>query len=363
VGEGCGGKEILFIHAPDNRAKMARTMRTECCTFALFLAAFASGPAFAQAGPSDEERDFVPGEKTVFFDDFTDMARGAAPPHWKVRGGVARLSPDGRLLLSGRGTLFANLKSLPKNYTVETEIVPTNEVSSGGINWMFTDAADESVWCVGFQFDTGELTVSLMTGHGHSDYEGHPHMSLKVEYGKPVHLAVWFQDSRIRGYVNGQRAFDVNQVEFKPSTVALMEFNVEDVPTYIISARIAESMPDISKNMFSSGRYVSHNILFDVNSDQLRPESMNVIKEIAAALAQQANLKVRIEGHTDSTGDAAKNLDLSKRRAESVKSALVKLGIAADRMTTDGLGQTKPSAPNDTPEGRAENRRVEFVKL
>lgn len=305
----------------------------------------------------------MPGERTVFYDDFTDMAKGAAPPHWKVRGGVARLSPEGRLLLSGSGNLFANLKSLPRNFTVETEILPTNEVSSGGVHWMFTDAADESVWSVGFQFDPGEIMASLTTGHGHSDYEGHPRMSVKVQYGKPVRLAVWFQDSRIRAYVNDTRVFDVNQVEFKPSTVALMEFNVSDVPTYIISARIAESMPDISQNMFSTGRYVSHNILFDVNSDQLRPESMNVIKEIAGALAKQAALKVRIEGHTDSSGDAAKNLDLSKRRAESVKQALIKLGIDGARLTTDGLGQTKPMAPNNTPQGRAENRRVEFVKL
>jgi outer membrane protein OmpA-like peptidoglycan-associated protein len=94
----------------------------------------------------------------------------------------------------------------------------------------------------------------------------------------------------------------------------------------------------------------------------LRPESANVIKEIAAALQKQAALKVRIEGHTDSTGDAAKNLDLSKRRAESVKAALVKLGIDAARLATEGLGQTKPLSTNDTPQGRAENRRVEFVK-
>jgi outer membrane protein OmpA-like peptidoglycan-associated protein len=75
-------------------------------------------------------------------------------------------------------------------------------------------------------------------------------------------------------------------------------------------------------------------------------------------------VKVRIEGHTDSTGDPARNLDLSKRRAEAVKKALVsQFGIAADRLTSEGFGDTKPIAPNDTPKGRAENRRVEFVKL
>lgn len=327
------------------------------------LAACVSAPAIARPAQSDEERDFVPGEKVILYDDFTDMAKGAAPPHWKVRGGVVKLSPDGRLLLRDSGAMYPNLKTLPKNFTVETEIQPMDSVSSGGVNWMFEDKADESVWAVGYQFDTGEITVSLMTGHGHSDYEGHPHSSIKVEYGKPIRLALWYQDSRIRAYVNDERAIDVNQVEFKPPAVALMEFNVGDTPVYIISTRMAESMPDISQNMFSTGRYVSHNIQFDVNSDKLRPESMNVIKEIAAALQKQAALKVRIEGHTDSTGDAAKNLDLSKRRAESVRAALVKQGIDAGRLTTDGFGQTKPLSPNDTPQGRAENRRVEFVKI
>jgi OOP family OmpA-OmpF porin len=327
------------------------------------LAACVSAPAIAQPAQSDEERDFVPGEKVILYDDFTDMAKGAAPPHWKVRGGVVKLSPDGRLLLRDSGAMYPNLKTLPKNFTVEMEILPMDAVSSGGVNWMFEDKADESVWAVGYQFDVGEITVSLMTGHGHSDYEGHPHSSIKVQYGKPVRLALWYQDSRIRAYVNDERAIDVNQVEFKPAAVALMEFNVGDTPVYILSTRMAESMPDISQTMFSTGKYVSHNILFDVNSDKLRPESMNVIKEIAAALQKQAALKVRIEGHTDSTGDAAKNLDLSKRRAESVRAALVKLGIDAGRLTTDGFGQTKPLSPNDTPQGRAENRRVEFVKI
>lgn len=305
----------------------------------------------------------MPGEKTIFYDDFTDMAKGAAPPHWKVRGGVAKLSPEGRLLLKDNGRLYPNLKTLPKNFTVETEMVPTAEVSSGGVNWFFADATDESVWAVGFQFDTGEIFVRLLSGYGHSDYEGHPRGTVKIQYGQPLKLAVWFQDSRVRAYVNGERVIDVNQVEFRPPKVAFAEFSVSDVPTYIVSARIAESTPDISQVIMSTGKYVSHAIQFDTNSDQLRPESMNVIKEVATALQKQAALKLRISGHTDSTGDAAKNLDLSKRRAESVKAALVKFGIDAGRLTTEGLGQGKPLAPNDTPQGRAENRRVEFAKI
>jgi len=338
-------------------------MRTLILACALILGGCLSLPIDAQSNQSEEERDFVPGEKVIFYDDFTDMAKGAAPPHWKSRGGVVKLAPEGRLLLRDGGNLYPNLKTLPKNFTVEMEILPMADVPSGGINWMFTDAADESVWSVGFQFDPDELSVSLMTGHGHSDYEGHPHGDVKVAYGKPIKLALWYQDSRLRAYVNTERVLDVNQLEFKPPKVALVEFKVGDTPVYISSTRIAECSPDISQVIFSTGKYVSHGIQFDVNSDQLRPESTNIIKEIAAALQKQPSLKLRIDGHTDSTGDAAKNLDLSKRRAESVKSALVKLGISAGRLTADGLGQTKPISTNDTPQGRAENRRVEFVKV
>jgi len=338
-------------------------MRIHCLACVATLAVSMLGPAAARAPQSAEERDFVPGERVVFFDDFSDMTRGAAPPHWKVRGGAAKLSPDGRLLLNDAGTMYPNLKGLPKNFTVEMDLQPQDAVSSGGVRWMFTDAADESVWDVLFQFDVGEVLVSLETGHGHSDYEGHPHRAIKVKYGQPIKLAVWYQDLRVRAYVNNERAFDVNQVEFKTPTVALLEFNVGDVPVYIIGTRIAESLPDVSKTMFSTGKFVSHGIQFDVNSDRLRPESANILEQVADALKQQAALKIRIEGHTDGTGDAARNLDLSKRRAEAVKGALAALGIAADRMTTDGLGQTKPLASNDTPQGRAENRRVEFVKM
>ena len=84
---------------------------------------------------------------------------------------------------------------------------------------------------------------------------------------------------------------------------------------------------------------------------------------MAQALAANPALKLQIEGHTDSTGNAEQNLDLSKRRAESVKVVLVsQFQVDAARLTTMGLGATKPIDSNDTPQGRAQNRRVEFVR-
>jgi outer membrane protein OmpA-like peptidoglycan-associated protein len=179
---------------------------------------------------------------------------------------------------------------------------------------------------------------------------------------KPNKFAIWVQDGRFRIYVNNDRLVDMNQIKLKFDR-ATLRVNSDALPVALGPVRIAESAPDFSQTILASGRYVSHGILFDVNSDKIKPESKPVLQQIADAMAAQSAIKMRIEGHTDSTGDPAKNLDLSKRRAASVKAALAGLGVAADRMTTEGYGDTKPTAKNDTPQGRAENRRVEFVKL
>ena len=113
----------------------------------------------------------------------------------------------------------------------------------------------------------------------------------------------------------------------------------------------------------SSGRYVTHGILFDTDSDRLKPESAPVIQAIARGLETNPNLKLQIEGHTDSVGNAAHNLDLFKRRAEAVKTVLAsQFKVDASRLTTAGLGASKPIDSNDTPQGRSQNRRVEFVR-
>jgi OmpA-OmpF porin, OOP family len=88
-----------------------------------------------------------------------------------------------------------------------------------------------------------------------------------------------------------------------------------------------------------------------------------VLKQVAAGLQKNPNLKLEIDGYTDSVGDAAHNLDLSKRRAKAVASALAaQFGIDAARLTVNGFGADKPMASNDTADGRAANRRVEFLK-
>jgi OOP family OmpA-OmpF porin len=105
-------------------------------------------------------------------------------------------------------------------------------------------------------------------------------------------------------------------------------------------------------------------ITFDTAKDTLKPNSVHIVSEIARLLAAHPELaRVRIEGHTDSVGSRAYNLDLSRRRARTVMRALVQRGIAAGRLEAVGYGFDRPVASNDTALGRAKNRRVEFKVL
>ena len=116
--------------------------------------------------------------------------------------------------------------------------------------------------------------------------------------------------------------------------------------------------------LLTEGKLVSYGIYFDVNSDKLKPQSAGTLKEIATVLTENPSLRVRIVGHTDSDGDDASNLSLSKRRGASVVTALSNsYGIAADRLESDGKGETEPVAANDSAVNKALNRRVEFITI
>jgi outer membrane protein OmpA-like peptidoglycan-associated protein len=109
------------------------------------------------------------------------------------------------------------------------------------------------------------------------------------------------------------------------------------------------------------GRVALH-INFDVDKATLRPDAQPVVEEIGKLLSADPALQLSIEGHTDNTGGAAHNQELSTARARSVLGALVGLGVDPSRLQSKGYGQDKPLADNATEAGRAENRRVELVK-
>ena len=102
-------------------------------------------------------------------------------------------------------------------------------------------------------------------------------------------------------------------------------------------------------------------ILFDVDKTNLKPDAQNSLKQLAVSLQNNPETNILVVGHTDSTGTAAHNMDLSIRRANAVKLFMGQQGVNSARLSTQGKGETEPIAPNSTAEGRAQNRRVEIV--
>src|SRR5690606_4633953 len=116
--------------------------------------------------------------------------------------------------------------------------------------------------------------------------------------------------------------------------------------------------------LLNEGKFTTTGINFNTGSAEIKPESHGVIKEIATVLQENPEVKIRITGHTDNTGDIDKNQVLSEKRAASVKEYLTAVfNIQASRIETSGKGQSEPVGNNNTSEGKAQNRRVEFIKL
>ena len=131
----------------------------------------------------------------------------------------------------------------------------------------------------------------------------------------------------------------------------------------IKNIRIAEGGKKLYDRVMADGKFVTRGILFDVNKATLRPSSMGVINEVAKMMREHTELKFSIEGHTDGDGDEAYNLQLSESRAATVKKVLIDSGIDVARLQIKGMGESVPVSDNNTPEGKANNRRVEFVKI
>lgn len=126
---------------------------------------------------------------------------------------------------------------------------------------------------------------------------------------------------------------------------------------------IAKAGISLFERLENDGRIVTNDIYFAFDRADLKPESMTIIKDIARMMQEHPEVRLSVEGHSDDLGEENYNQELSALRAAAVRQALIQQSIAPERLTSKGFGESTPVADNGTDEGRAQNRRVEFVRF
>ena len=322
--------------------------------------------------------DFVPGEKVIFYDDFTAENIGDFPVQWNTTSSgevVTTNLYEGRWfnITNGRGaTVLDAPLVLPENYTIEFDAVKQNDPNNNnGSDFSFEILSTTKPKDIGYgNARPGDAAIRFAfeysTRYGTYYRDASPDLSgsdnIRLLDGKKYKISIWVQKERIRMYVDEKKVFDLPKAMSKNYKYNMIRFDRGVV--MVGNIRIATGLPDVRNKLLTEGKLVTYGIYFDVNKDVVKPESYGTLKGIAAILNEVPDVKVKIVGHTDSDGADAANLDLSKRRAASVKAELVKsFNVNGDRLVTDGMGESQPVAPNDTPVNKAMNRRVEFIKL
>jgi OmpA-OmpF porin, OOP family len=330
--------------------------------------------------------DFVPGEKVIFFDDFSQDAVGDFPALWNTNGSgevVTTNLYDGHWLKFNQESYSAiwtdKFLNLPDNYTMEFDIIPLADQdpkTMAGYSIRVLKSEEERKWDggavpgdAGFNFYTAYYGTPNYRAYinnpenEQNDLSGdNDAFKTSQKLNKKSHISIWVQKTRIRLYLDQNKIFDLPRAASTSSRYN--RFRIDDGAGLFSNFRIAVGAPDTRNKLITEGKLVSYGIYFDVNKDVVKPESYGTLKSIADVLKENPTVKIKIVGHTDADGADAANLDLSKRRGASVKNELVKtFGIDASRIETDGLGESQPVAPNDTPANKALNRRVEFIKL
>ncbi len=325
--------------------------------------------------------DFVPGDKILYFEDFSQDAIGDFPALWTSNGSgeVKSVSvASGKWLhLNGEDAVYCYMRKIdfPSNFIIEFDIIPDKEYSYDGIVFTIYENQSDNTEVADDDLYPGVAGIHLMLGSNEWETLGYKESSdwLRAKASKnPVvleesnHVIIWIQNRRVRIYHSGAKVLDAPTNIYSNTKFNRIRFSGWDRNShpFISNIKITTASPDTRSKLLTEGKIVSYGIYFDSGKDVVKPESYGSVKEIAAVLQENPDVKIKVVGHTDSDGDDALNLDLSKRRAAAVKRFLEKeFGIATDRVQTDGMGEQQPVASNDKPENKAKNRRVEFIKL
>ena len=320
--------------------------------------------------------DFVPGDEVIFDDNQANEQMGEFPSQWDLlRGNAEIASIDGKkaILMAGQDSWLEPLMKTKKNYlgdvfTLEFDYFqPKEENASGGCELDFmgpNDPRDNDVFTITWRNGMYNGDKDIYYGWKNSSGRSSGTFTVKPAVGQWNHFAVSFNKRALKVYFNGNRIANVPNVSYPPGWVTIWTGNgTVNKDTYIKDVRIAKGAVPLYDRLASDGKIISYGITFDVGKSTIKPESMGEINRIAKLMQENADVKFSVEGHTDNTGNAASNQTLSEARSKAVMDKLVELGISKDRLKSAGKGQTAPIADNSTDEGRAKNRRVEFVKI
>lgn len=329
--------------------------------------------------------DYVPGDKILFFDDYANDFIGDFPAKWNTNGSgevVTVGSSKQRWLgiLSGYKTYYVpDVPSLPEEYTIEFDILTSGldkQTSSTAILQVML--SDDSSFGAGNNYIRTNLPFCQYSAIGiriqnyinRGQKEGAINNVVTADIRKAVlnkpHISIAVNKQRFRLWVNQKKYIDVPRGV--PNGLTSLKFEANNLKDgkeriFITNLKVAEGGVDLRRKLLSEGKISTNGILFDSGSANIQPQSMGIIRQISQVLQQDGTIKLKIVGHTDADGNDATNMELSKKRAAAVKDALVKVyKVASDRLQAEGKGETQPIGDNSTTDGKAQNRRVEFIK-
>ncbi len=336
--------------------------------------------------------DFVPGEKVIFSEDFSQESVGEFPSKWFTRSKgetVTLNTAPGKWMRLYPGGFLSPTVDMKENYTVEFDLIMDWPVKGGYLVPSFgIGFYDRGFKTEVFSYDyrlVNNMSIQITPFRSEgavtmtSREESKPKFSsdkmqvssFDKKSGKVIHVAISVQKERFRLWLDEEKVFDIPGAVPYPGNFNQMKVEMnssnytnDQIGYYVSNIRIASGVNNIKSRLVDEGKVSTTGIQFDVNSDNLRPESYGTINEIAQVLKENPDMKIRVIGHTDNSGSAADNLILSKKRADAVIKVLTsEYGITSGALQADGKGSTAPVADNKTAEGKAMNRRVEFVKM
>lgn len=313
--------------------------------------------------------DFVPGDTVIFEDHFTDDQDGEFPSHWDLKSGQAVLNKIGGepafCLTDGNYCRVLPLMKKPaylsENFTLEydvygNEAYPAKFFFYDEPNYDGDNSVGISVDKSGCGYTIGgsnALSAPLPADIAESNFTNKWH-----------HVAIAYKKQQIKVYVDQYRVLVVPHAALAPVHFEIAGLGDQKNPIILKNIRVANggNMNMLGKK-FTDLKLITHGINFDVDKATIKPESMGTLNMIVGVLKDNPDVKFVIGGHTDNSGTPSHNLILSQQRADAVKAQLLTMGVADSRLIAKGFGDTKPIADNSTMEGKAQNRRVEFVKF